>query len=157
MGNAKEKPTYLAYKPVDMPDEAWSAIIEAWENGLSDREASLRAARDSGIFLTEAQLKEIVAKSPEISSLRDFLRCELVSQAKLNIANSMREGSVSTAKWYLERKVPEEFSTKAAVAFEGAVVGLTMEEKQAELDKLLESFGGGAEKQAEGDGADGTS
>ena len=41
--------------------------------------------------------------------------------------------------------MPEEFSTKAAVAFEGAVVGLSMEEKQAELDKLFESFGTGKE------------
>lgn len=139
----EEKPKYMAYKPKDMPEAAWTAIVDAWENGLSDREASIRAARDSDIFLTEAQLKAIVDASPEISTLREFLRCELVAQAKLNIAESMRDGSVSTAKWYLERKVPDEFSTKAAVAFEGAVVGLSMEEKQAELDKLFESFGGG--------------
>ena len=155
---SKSKIRYAAYKPENLNDEAWEAIIDAWENGLSDREASLRAARDSGMFITEAQIKEMVAKSPEIASLREYLRCEIVSRAKLNIANSINEGSVATAKWYLERKVPEEFSTKAAVAFEGAVVGLSMEEKQAELDKLLNKFGGDSSKaDSAGDGADGTS
>ena len=152
----KEKVAYAAYKPEELNDEAWGAIVEAWENGLSDREASLRAARDSGMFVTEAQLKAIVNRSPEIASLREYLHCELVAQAKLNIANSMRSGSVSTAKWFLERKVPDEYSTKAAVAFEGAVVGLTMEEKQAELDKLLDGFGLTDEKgKPENDGDDG--
>lgn len=153
----EEKPQYMAYKPKDMPDEAWRAIIEAWENGLSDREASIRAARDSDIYLTEAQLKEIIDSSPEIATLREFLRSELVAQAKLNIAESMRAGSVSTAKWFLERRVPEEFSTKSAVAFEGAVIGLSMEEKQAELDKLLDNFGFEDEKDStNGENIDGS-
>ena len=77
---------------------------------------------------------------------------DILSQAKLNIADNIREGNVSTSKWYLERKAPDEFSSKAAVAFEGAVVGLTMEEKQAEIDKLLENFGIGS-KEGDSDGS----
>lgn len=143
---SRQKTPYSSYRPKHINEAAWREIIFAWENGLSDREASFRASRDSGIYITEAELKEIVADSPEISALRDFLHSDIVSNAKLNIAESIREGSVSTAKWYLERKASEEFSTKAAVQFEGAVVGLTMEEKQAEIEKLLENFGGKTEK-----------
>ena len=132
---------YKQLKPKELSDSAWEEIIYAWENGLSDREASFRACRDGNTYITEVQLKELVASSPEISGLRDFLRSALVSKAKLNISESINDGNVSTAKWYLERRAPEEFSSKQAVAFEGAVVGLTMEEKQKELDKLLESFG----------------
>lgn len=152
---SRQKTPYAKIKPKGLPDAAWREIISSWENGLSDREASFRASRDSGIYVTEAELKELVASSPEIASLRDFLKSDIVSNAKLNIADSIREGSVSTSKWYLERKAADEFSTKAAVAFEGAVVGLTMEEKQKEIDKLLESFGGtedNAEEKTDGEG-----
>lgn len=138
---SKKAVPYKQIKPKGLSDKAWAEIVYAWENGLSDREASFRACRDGDTYITEAQLKEIVESSAEVSGLRDFLRSALVSQAKLNISDSINEGNVSTAKWYLERRAPEEFSSKQAVAFEGAVVGLTMEEKQKELDKLLESFG----------------
>lgn len=145
---SKEVP-YRKFKPKDMPDAAWEEIVYSWENGLSDREASFRASRDSGVFITEAQLKELVASDANISGLRDFLKSALVSQAKLNIADSVNSGNVSTAKWLLERKAADEFSTKAAVAFEGAVVGLTMEEKQKEIDKLLDDFGLAPEEEEE--------
>lgn len=145
---SRQKTPYSSYRPKSINEAAWREIISAWENGLSDREASFRASRDSGIHITEMELKEIVANSPEISALRDFLHSDIVSNAKLNIAESIREGSVATSKWYLERKAGDEFSTKAAVQFEGAVVGLTMEEKQAEIDKLLEQFGGKVESES---------
>ena len=140
---------YIGLKPENISKSAWREIVVAWENGLSDREASFRASRDSDIYITEAEIKEMVATHPEVSSLRDFLMSNIVSKAKLNIAESINEGSVSTAKWYLERKAADEFSTKSAMAFEGAVVTVTMEEKQKELDKLLEKFGGGEDGSGE--------
>ena len=150
---SRVKTRYTALRPKGINEHAWREIISAWENGLSDREASFRASRDSGIYITEAQLKEIVAENPEISGLRDFLRSDIVSNAKLNIAESIREGSVATSKWYLERKASEEFSSKASVAFEGAMVTVTMEEKQKAIDELLESFG--KPKAEDGENTDG--
>lgn len=149
---SNKKVPYKAIKPKNMPDKAWTEIITAWENGLSDREASFRASREADVYITETELKELVASDPRIADIRDFLHTDIVSQAKLNIAQSLREGSVSTSKWYLERKAADEFSTKAAVAFEGAVVELTMEEKQKEIDKLLEDFGGVTEDKTDGEG-----
>lgn len=149
---SNKKVPYKAIKPKGMPDKAWTEIITAWENGLSDREASFRASREADVYITETELKELVASDPRIADIRDFLHTDIVSQAKLNIAQSLREGSVSTSKWYLERKAADEFSTKAAVAFEGAVVELTMEEKQKEIDKLLEDFGGVTEDKTDGEG-----
>jgi hypothetical protein len=43
----------------------------------------------------------------------------------------------------LERKASDEFSTKSAVAFEGAVVELSLDEKQKALEQLLETFENG--------------
>lgn len=146
---SRQKTRYSSLRPKGINEAAWREILDAWENGLSDREASFRASKDSGIYITEAELKEIVASSPEISGLRDFLRSDIVSNAKLNIAESIREGSVSTSKWYLERKAAEEFSTKASVAFEGAAIAVTMEEKQRAIDELLESFGVSEKEKAE--------
>ena len=124
-----------------MPEKAWGIIIDSWENGLSDREASFRASRDDGYYITEREIKEMVKSDHRIEDLRDFLRSDLTSQAKLNVAESIRNGSISTTKWYLERKAPEEYSSKAAVALEGAVIQVSMEEKQAEMEKFLEKFG----------------
>lgn len=137
----KKESNYIAFKPKDMPEEAWKILVDAWENGLSDREASFRMSRDDGYYITEKEIRNYLDANPRMADLRDFLRADLVSKAKMNIAEAIREGSVSTTKWYLERKAPDEFSSKAAVALEGAIVQVSMEEKQAEMDKFLEGFG----------------
>lgn len=151
---SRQKTPYSAYRPSWINEAAWREIISSWEDGLSDREAAFRASRDSGIFITEAELKELVAGSEEISGLRDFLQSDILSMAKKNIAKSVREGSTSTSKWLLERKAANEYSTKAAVAFDGAVVAVSMEEKQAELEKLISDFGGGTDS-GDADGGEG--
>lgn len=143
---SRQKTPYSGFRPKHINEAAWREIVSSWEDGLSDREAAFRASRDSGIYITESELKEIVASDENISALKDFLQSDVISMAKKNIAGSIREGNVSTSKWLLERKAPNEYSTKASVAFEGAVVGLTMEEKQAELDKLLDDFSFGEDK-----------
>lgn len=131
---------YLAYKPKDMSVKAWSEIISAWENGLSDREASFRASKYNETKVTEAELRNLCSSSPEIADLREFLQTALVAQAKLNIAESINEGSVSTAKWLLERKAPEEYSSKAAIAFAGAVAELSVEDKMSEMEEFMNQF-----------------
>lgn len=143
---SRQKTPYSGFRPKHINEAAWREIVSSWEDGLSDREAAFRASRDSGIYITESELKELVASDENISALKDFLQSDVISMAKKNIAGSIREGNVSTSKWLLERKAPNEYSTKASVAFEGAVVGLTMEEKQAELDKLLDDFSFGEDK-----------
>lgn len=149
---AKAKVPFLKLKPRGLKIVTWQIILNAWENGLSDREAAFLASKDGSAYVTEEDVKGWLADNADIASLKDFLQSDLLSNAKLNIADNIRNGNVSTSKWYLERRAPEEFSTKAAVAFEGAVVGLTMEEKQAEIDKLLEGFGVGS-KEGESDGS----
>lgn len=147
------KPTrYSAYRPKDINEAAWREIISSWEDGLSDREAAFRASREGDMLITEADLKRFLSEHPEVADLKDYLHSDVLSMAKKNIAESIREGSVSTSKWLLERKAANEYSTKASVAFEGAVVGLTMEEKQAEMDKFLESFGADEEVDSDGEG-----
>lgn len=139
---ARSKTRYARLRPKDcgINEAAWREIISAWENGLSDREAAFRACRDSNLHITEAQVKRMVKNYPEVASLKEFLQADVISRAKLNIADNIREGNISTSKWYLERKAADEFSSKAAVALDGAVVELSVEEKKAEMDEFLKRF-----------------
>lgn len=144
MENALQESRYLAIKPEGLPAKAWDEILDSWRNGLSDREAAFRASERIGELITEAEIKELVRADHTIARLRDDLHNELIKQAKLVIADSIGKGNLSTAKWFLERKAPEEFSSKAAIAFEGAVVGLSMDEKKEQMDEFMKQFGGEA-------------
>ena len=139
---SRSKVPYIGVKPNNVREKVWIAIVDAWENGLSDREASSRASRDSGVFVKESDIKQMLKDYPEVASLKDFLHADIVSNAKLNIAEQIRNGSVTTSKWYLERKAADEFSTKSAVAFEGAAVELSIEEKREKMEEFMSGFGG---------------
>lgn len=135
---SRSKVPYVGIKPKGVRDKVWAVVVDAWENGLSDREASLRASKYSGIFVKESDIKEWL-RIPDVAALKDFLHTDIVAKAKLNIAEEIRNGSTSTSKWYLERKAPQEFSSKSAVAFEGAAVTLSIEEKKEKLDEFLDT------------------
>lgn len=138
----EEKDLYwFAYKPKDWTDQAWVAVIESWQNGLSDREAAFRASQ-KGDKVTPNDIRELLSARPEIADLRDFLLTSLVSESKLNVAEAIRRGDKSMSKWYLERKQPEEFSSKAALQVEAAVAELSMEEKREQAEEFLKQFGG---------------
>ena len=142
-GKSKNKCMFLALKPKDVSEEAWVAVIEAWENGLSDREASFRASRESGVMFTATDIKKWIKENPEIGELRGYLQDDLISTAKITVSKSLKKGDIKTAKWYLERKASEEFSTKSAVAFEGGVIELSLEDKEKALNDLVAQFEAG--------------
>lgn len=138
---------YRELKPKEIKDVTWLEIIEAWENGLSDREASFRASRLGLDSVKAEDIRRWCKENPEIGELKANLQSELLSSAKLVIAETLRDPNnkenVKTARWYLERKAADEFSTKQAVAFEGAVVELSLEEKERKLNELMEKFESG--------------
>lgn len=136
---SRQKTAYAGLKPKHIKDATWRAVIEAWENGLSDREAAFRAGK-FGEVITVTDIKKWIADNPDIGELKSMLESDLRSAAKLTVADALREGDVKTAKWYLERKAPDEFSTKASIEFENAVVALTLDEKEEALKQMIENF-----------------
>lgn len=134
---------FLGYKPENVNKEVWSAVIEAWENGLSDREAAFRASRSTEQPLMASDIKKWKKDNPQIAELCEMLKDDLKATAKMNAAKLLKAGDDKTTRWYLEHKCPEEFSTKSAVAFDGAVVTLSLEEKEKALKELVENFGDG--------------
>ena len=83
-------------------------------------------------------------KQKQVEIQRPLLTRRCKKCGKIWIAETLRDRSdkenVKTARWYLERKAADEFSTKQAVAFEGAVIELSLEEKEKKLKELVEEF-----------------
>lgn len=137
----KPKAEYGGLKPPLMKIAVWNRIIEAWRNGMSDREAAFYASEISSVHIKESDLKEMMEENPEIEDLRNNLQDSLMSKAKLNVAEAIDGKNMAMTRWLLERKRADEYSTKSAVAFEGAVVELTIEEKKKKLDEMMKDFG----------------
>ena len=127
-------------KPSHVKPKVWRSVIESWKNGLSDREAAFRASKDNDVAIKESEIKQWMKDNPDIADLKDHLQSELLSLSKLNVREAIENGDIRTSKWYLERKAANEFSTRAAVAFEGAVVELTIEEKERKMKEFLKQF-----------------
>ena len=138
-----KKVPYRNLKPKNVDDEVWTRVVKAWENGLSDREAALLVSRDTETVFKASDIAKWKKDNPEIAELQAFLEVAVRTDAKLNVSEAIRAGKTKVAQWYLERKAADEFSTKSAVAFEGAVVELSLEEKEKALKDLVEQFGHG--------------
>lgn len=135
-----KKVPYKGFKPNKVSDEAWTAVIKAWENGLSDREASFRASKETETRVLPSDIKQWKKDNPEVSELCEMLKDDIKATAKCNAKKLLDAEDDKMTRWYLEHKCPEEFSTKSAVAFEGAVVELSLEEKEKALKELVENF-----------------
>ena len=137
------KGMYLGLKPKDVDENIWCAVIGAWKNGLSDREAAFRASADTEVQITASDIKKWKKENPDIAELCEMLKDDLKATAKTNIAKLLKAEDDKTSRWYLEHKCPEEFSTKSAVAFENAVT-VSLSEKEAALRELVESYKNGS-------------
>lgn len=138
---ARVKTPYIKFKPKEINELTWRIIVEAWENGLSHREVSLRLRKtENANYLTAKQIQEMTIKYPEVGELFSALQLELNMAAKLAVAESVKDGDVKTAKWYLERRAPEEFSTKSSVQFENAVIEVSVKDKEEALKQMIEKF-----------------
>ena len=138
-----QKIPYRNIKPNDVSDAVWISVVGSWENGLSDREAAFIATRDTGEMVKASDIAKWKKNDPEVAELQAFLEVALRADAKLNVKDAIKAGKTKASQWYLERKAADEFSTKSAVAFEGAVVELSLEEKEKALKELVETFGDG--------------
>lgn len=146
MGKRKKAPEtvpFKGFKPKYVDERVWTAVIEAWENGLSDREAAFRASRETDIQIKASEIQEWKHQNNEIAELCEMLKDDIKALAKTNARTLLKAGDDKMTRWYLEHKCADEFSTKSAVAFEGAVVELSLEEKERALKELVETFGNG--------------
>ena len=89
-----------------MTPEIINKLEQAFSMGCSDLEACLYA--DIG----KTTLYNYQNENPEFVERKEKLKEKLVLKARSVIADSLNKQDENTAKWYLERKKKEEFSTK---------------------------------------------
>lgn len=141
MDERLEHMNYDHLKPEKLSRAAWGVIIDAWRNGLSDQEAAFRVCEITGVEISYEDIRSMVHENRELANLRESLQSSLVIDARLNVADAVRTGDTATAKWYLERKRAEEFSSKSTVAFdEGARISFSIEDKEEALKAMIEDF-----------------
>lgn len=132
---------YGKYKPNGVRPKIWEIVVEAWENGLSDREACFRVLKQTKAELTPADMRKWYVQNGKVQELRDMLRDEIITSARLVIKESIeKDRNEKTARWLLEHKMADEFSTKAAIAFEKAAIEVSVRDKEENLKKFMEQF-----------------
>lgn len=107
----KDKKT--AGRPTVMTSDVVSKLEQAFSMGCSDLEACLFAN------ISKQALYDYQAKHPEFADRKAMLKETLILKARSVIATSLNNKDENTAKWYLERKRKEEFSTKVENHFSG--------------------------------------
>lgn len=89
-----------------MTPEKIILLEQAFSLGCSDLEACLHAD------ISKTTLYNFQEKHPEFVDRKAMLKEKLVLKARTVIAESLNNKDENTAKWYLERKAKDEFSTK---------------------------------------------
>ena len=95
-----------AGRPTVMTQDVVNKLEQAWSMGCSDVEACLHAD------ISKQTLYDYQAKHPEFVDRKERLKEMLVLKARTVIADALNRKDENTAKWYLERKAKNEFSTK---------------------------------------------
>jgi hypothetical protein len=117
----KDKKT--AGRPTVMTPEVVNKLEQAFSMGCSDLEACLFAD------ISKQTLYDYQAKHPEFADRKAMLKETLILKARSVIATSLNNKDENTAKWYLERKRKDEFSTKVENELSGGMNILVADKK----------------------------
>lgn len=122
-------------RPTVMTPETLTKLEQAYSIDSTDEEACIFA----GIGLST--LYSYQNENPKFIERKRLLKEKLALKARTVIADALNNNDESTAKWYLERKKKDEFSTKSEL---GGVLAIHQEVKPdleaiKELKGLLEN------------------
>lgn len=105
-------------------------ILKAWEMAMPDTMV-LRYAN-----ISQEQYDLLLERFPEFAEMREPLYTTPRMNARMNVIRDIEKGNVNTSKWLLERTDPE-FSKKG----DGAVINVSVREREEELLKEIRKFG----------------
>jgi hypothetical protein len=97
-------------RPTSVTPETLAKLEQAFSLGCSDLEACIYADVSPSI------LYRFQEKNPEFRERKEMLKQKLVLKARTVVAEALKNKDENTAKWYLERKARDEFSTKQEMA-----------------------------------------
>lgn len=95
-----------AGRPTVMTDDTVNKLEQAFSLGCSDTEACLFAD------ISRQTLYDYQKIHPEFIDRKALLKDKLILKARTVVAEALNNKDKDTAKWYLERKRKDEFSTK---------------------------------------------
>lgn len=93
-------------RPTKLTPETIDKLRTAFLMGCSDIEACLYAD------ISKTALYNYQQKNPDFVDQKEQWKEQLTLKARTVIANALNRKDENTAKWYLERKAKNEFSTK---------------------------------------------
>lgn len=97
-------------RPTKMTSDTLAKLEQAFSLGCSDLEACIFAD------IHPTVLYRFQERNPEFRERKEMLKQKLVLKARNVIAQALENKDENTAKWYLERKARDEFSTKQEMA-----------------------------------------
>ena len=107
-------------------------LAKAYRKGLNHREAAIHCGVPHSFLIDLLNYDEAFRMRAE------GLQEHTVIQAKLNVADAVEKKQIKSSQWILERKRPEEFSTKADVSVN---TGTDSEQKRAkEIEEMLDKL-----------------
>lgn len=93
-------------RPTKMTPEVVTKLLAAFHMGYNDTEAALFAG------ISRKTLYDWLCDKPDFRYKINLAKSQPNIKAKQVVIAAVNAGDVSAAKWWLERKSPEEFSTK---------------------------------------------
>lgn len=96
----------LVGRPPVIDKDVLNKLETSYSMGCTDSEACLFAN------ISKQTLYNYQDKHPEFVERKEMLKEKLILKARSVIAESLNKKDENTAKWYLERKRKDEFSTK---------------------------------------------
>lgn len=96
-------------RPTVMTEEVLQKLEYAFMRGLTDVEACLYAD------IATSTLYNYCKENPEFLERKEELKQHPTAKARLNITEAIENGNEDISKWWLERKVKDEFSTKQTI------------------------------------------
>ena len=93
-------------RPTKMTPEAIAKLEQAFASGATDLEACFYANIGKDV------LYDYIKINPDFHDRKEGLKKQLNLIAKNQLAKSIKDGNIHDAKWHLERKAKDEYSTQ---------------------------------------------
>lgn len=112
-------------RPAVITQEVLEKLEKSYSIGCSDIEACLYAD------ISLSTLYNYQNKHPEFKERKAMLKEKLILKARTVIADALNKKDENTAKWYLERKKRDEFSTKIENEVTGKGINIVVADNNA--------------------------
>lgn len=96
-------------RPTKMTEEVVSKLEYGFMKGLNDTECCAYAGISRVTFYAYCN------ENPDFLNKKEELKSRPSTKAKLNIVEAIENGDTDLAKWWLERKSKDEFSTRTDI------------------------------------------